>query len=50
VTLRTPVPIYVVYITAWVTPEGEPHFARDSYGRDEGLGAGTSVSETAGYE
>ena len=34
VTLRTPVPVYLVYITAWVTPEGELHFAPDIYGRD----------------
>jgi murein L,D-transpeptidase YcbB/YkuD len=34
VTLQSPVPVYVVYITAWATPEGEAHFARDVYGRD----------------
>jgi murein L,D-transpeptidase YcbB/YkuD len=36
VTLRAPVPVYIVYITAWVTPEGELHFAPDFYGRDWG--------------
>jgi len=32
-----PVPVYVVYLTSWVTPDGAVHFRPDVYGRDAGL-------------
>ena len=34
VDLVTPVPVHLVYRTAFTTPEGELHFRRDVYGRD----------------
>ncbi len=35
VQLAEPVPIYLVYMTSWVTPNGIVHFRRDVYGADE---------------
>ncbi len=35
--LPRPIPIYVVYLTAWVTPEGVVNFRPDVYGRDARL-------------
>lgn len=32
-----PLPVYVVYLTSWVTPEGAVHFRPDVYGRDARL-------------
>ena len=37
ITLTTPVPIYVVYWTAWVDAHGTIHFRDDVYSRDERL-------------
>lgn len=34
VSLTTPVPIYLMYLTAWVTPEGVVNFRDDVYDRD----------------
>ena len=34
VRLQETVPVYILYLTAWVTPEGELHFAPDLYDRD----------------
>jgi L,D-transpeptidase YcbB len=34
VPLRRPVPIHILYWTAWVTPDGEVHFRPDIYERD----------------
>ena len=34
VVLRPPVPIYIVYLTAWVDDEGRVNFRDDIYGRD----------------
>jgi len=34
VKLENKVPIYMVYVTAWATPNGVIHFRRDLYGRD----------------
>jgi len=31
VNLKTPVPIYLVYRTAWVSADGRPHYRADSY-------------------
>ncbi|RMF01238.1 MAG: murein L,D-transpeptidase, partial [Alphaproteobacteria bacterium] len=38
VRLKRRMPIYMVYITAWATPDGVTHFRRDLYKRD-GVGA-----------
>lgn len=35
VSLRNPIPVYIVYLTAWVDADGVPHFRPDLYGRDE---------------
>ncbi|MEQ1802912.1 MAG: L,D-transpeptidase family protein [Gammaproteobacteria bacterium] len=37
VKLSRPIAIYVVYLTAWVTPDGVVNFRPDVYGRDTGL-------------
>jgi len=37
--LPRPVPVYVVYMTAWVDPRGKVHFQRDIYQRDQRLAA-----------
>ena len=37
ITLTTPVPIYVVYWTAWVDAHGTIHFRNDVYSRDKRL-------------
>jgi murein L,D-transpeptidase YcbB/YkuD len=41
VKISKPVPIYLAYITAWGTPDGQVHFGRDIYGID---GASTTAS------
>ena len=41
VTLKIPVPLYFVYITAWATEDGAVQFRRDLYNRD-------GIGETAG--
>lgn len=33
--LKTPVPVYIVYFTSWVDPDGTVHFYDDIYHRDE---------------
>lgn len=38
VTVKNSVPIHLVYLTAWATPDGTVHFRRDLYKRD-GVGA-----------
>jgi len=38
--LKTPVPLYWVYVTAWATQDGVVQFRDDIYGRD-GIGAAT---------
>jgi len=35
VRLETPIPVHVVYLTAWVNKDGSVHYRRDVYGRDE---------------
>lgn len=35
VNLREPIPVHLVYHTAWVTPDGRPNYRLDTYGRDK---------------
>ena len=35
VKLEAPIPVHVVYLTAWVNKDGSIHYRRDVYGRDE---------------
>ncbi len=35
VDLAEPVPVHIVYLTAWIDDEGEAHFRDDIYGRDK---------------
>ncbi|MBL0712578.1 MAG: L,D-transpeptidase family protein [Desulfosarcina sp.] len=37
VILDEPVPVYLVYLTAWVASDGEVHFREDIYGHDQKL-------------
>jgi murein L,D-transpeptidase YcbB/YkuD len=37
VAVATPVPIYLLYLTAWVGDDGAINFRRDIYGEDEML-------------
>jgi murein L,D-transpeptidase YcbB/YkuD len=37
VRLDQPVPIYIVYFTAWRSDDGAVHFRDDIYGHDEAL-------------
>jgi murein L,D-transpeptidase YcbB/YkuD len=32
--LKTPVPVHLTYLTAWVNKDGSVNFRRDVYGRD----------------
>ncbi|WP_169054218.1 L,D-transpeptidase family protein [Nitratireductor sp. XY-223] len=43
VRLETPLPVHVVYLTAWVNKDGSVHYRRDVYGRDEILQAALGV-------
>jgi murein L,D-transpeptidase YcbB/YkuD len=35
VTLKRPLPVYILYMTAWIDPEGAVQFREDIYGHDE---------------
>jgi murein L,D-transpeptidase YcbB/YkuD len=37
--LRQPMPVHLMYLTAWVDGSGRPHFRRDIYGHDARQGA-----------
>lgn len=37
--LAEPVPVYIVYFTSWVAPDGTVNFRRDVYRRDTGVAA-----------
>jgi murein L,D-transpeptidase YcbB/YkuD len=37
ITLADPMPVHLVYETAWVAADGRPHFLDDPYGRDRRL-------------
>ena len=45
--LRNPTPIDLVYLSAWVSPDGRVHFRRDVYGRAD---AATAVAGIAAAE
>jgi len=45
IALTRPVPIYIVYITSWVTADGQVHFRRDLYGRDAPVAAALHAAE-----
>jgi murein L,D-transpeptidase YcbB/YkuD len=48
VSLRRPLPIYVVYLTAWVDDDGTVNFRRDLYGRDARMIAAMRAKGPAG--
>ncbi|SHM79554.1 L,D-transpeptidase family protein [Roseibium suaedae] len=37
ITLKTPIPVHLTYLTAWMNKDGSTHFRKDIYGRDETL-------------
>jgi murein L,D-transpeptidase YcbB/YkuD len=37
VSLKTKLPVYLVYFTAWADADGHPHFRDDIYGHDKDL-------------
>jgi murein L,D-transpeptidase YcbB/YkuD len=39
INLKTPIPVHVTYLTAWVNKDGTVNFRRDVYGRDKQLAA-----------
>jgi murein L,D-transpeptidase YcbB/YkuD len=47
--LAKPVPVYLVYLTAWVDPEGRLQFRPDIYGLDRPLLARLKVPEVEPY-
>jgi murein L,D-transpeptidase YcbB/YkuD len=47
VILDEPVPVYLVYLTAWVEEDGEAHFREDIYGHDQELFSALAESTAA---
>lgn len=47
VVLDEPVPVYLVYLTAWVAPDGKMHFREDIYGHDQTLYVALAQSAAA---
>ena len=43
ISLKSPMPVYLVYWTAWVDENGTTHFRDDVYGRDERLRSSLKV-------
>jgi murein L,D-transpeptidase YcbB/YkuD len=35
VTLKEPLPVYILYMTTWVNPDGAVQFREDIYGHDQ---------------
>ncbi len=48
VVVNQPVPVYLLYLTAWVGDDGSMHFRRDIYGEDELLLIDLPADETRG--
>ena len=38
VTIKKPIPVFIVYFTAWVDQDGQLNFRKDIYGHDENMG------------
>ncbi|MEX3008603.1 murein L,D-transpeptidase [Hoeflea sp. TYP-13] len=45
VRLENPLPVHVVYLTAWVNKDGSVHYRRDVYGRDEILSKALAIAK-----
>ena len=45
VKLETPIPVHIVYLTAWVNKDGSVHYRKDVYGRDDILDEALTVSQ-----
>ncbi|MEM6462821.1 MAG: L,D-transpeptidase family protein [Pseudomonadota bacterium] len=43
--LETPLPVHIVYLTAWVNKDGSVHYRRDVYGRDEILDVALEIQQ-----
>lgn len=48
VALPRPVPVYIVYLTTWVSTDEEVHFRPDVYGRDARLASAAGTDSRAG--
>jgi len=48
VALSRPVPVFIVYLTAWVTEDGQVHFRPDVYSRDARLAAAGAPDSRGG--
>ena len=38
VSIPRPIPVHMIYVTAWAGADGALHFRKDTYGRDTALG------------
>ena len=45
VKLENPLPVHIVYLTAWVNKDGSVHYRRDVYGRDEILNKALAIQQ-----
>ncbi len=45
VTLENPLPVHIVYLTAWVNKDGSVHYRPDVYGRDAVLDEALTISQ-----
>lgn len=45
VKLDNPLPVHIVYLTAWVNKDGSVHYRKDVYGRDEILDEALTISQ-----
>jgi hypothetical protein len=45
ISLADPIPVYLVYLTAWVAPDGGLNFRNDIYGRDARLDSALREAE-----
>ena len=44
VNLKSPIPVHITYLTAWVNKDGSTHFREDVYGRDKRLAAALGLA------